>query len=339
MAAVSGIIVKGSAYQCIPTMQLDFFKLSLEKNKTYAVGIDQSTTCMGIFILETNLKSYALLEIKREADVKEVFFRGIKGLLRTLFDGITVSSIVIEEPFPSKFAPTSSMILKELKGRVIDWCGEIPAFSGISVHTVYPQTWKSFIATKKVAKSMDVKVADITKSKTLMADAICNILPPLYNYKILHFAKDYDGFDACGILLGYHMYSHTSNGTPRICGIKEQRHVSFVAYFKIAASEIKDTESLKAPLQLALNDLNPVILAYNTSYNRHDNIRMATSNWNAVITILPPKYTEELCWQFNVDVSDGDVCIMYAIRKGRFSQKVMNYLEKALPCHELVTDR
>ena len=74
MAAVAGIMVKGDRYIIIKPTQLELFEFHLIKEHTYWVGIDQSTTCTGIFMIDAddNMKSYAMLDIKREGTDKEV---------------------------------------------------------------------------------------------------------------------------------------------------------------------------------------------------------------------------------------------------------------------------
>ena len=280
------------------------------------------------------MKSYVMLDVKREGTDKEIYLRGLHGILNMLLTSATIKMVVIEEPFSSKFAPASSMILKELKGKLISWFSQLPQLQNVPVHTIYPQTWKAKICEAAVKKNDTIKYSDAVKNKRTIATVICRTFPLLQNYLNLHFSTDCDGFDACGIILGYIMYSHTKSGMPRICGIKEQRHVSFVGYAQIDKKEITGRDALCKPLGETNYVCSPVMLAYNTDYNRHDNIRMASSNWDAVVTVLPAKQTEELCWRFGFTPDDSKAIVMFVFRKGHYSKLTIEALRYYLPANE-----
>lgn len=336
MAAVAGIMVKDDRYIIIKTTQLELFEFHLVKDHTYYVGIDQSTTCTGIFIMDVDLKSYVMLDVKREGTDKDIYFRGLHGVLNMILTSANIKMVVLEEPFSSKFAPASSMILKELKGKLLAWFSQMPQLRQVPIHTIYPQTWKSKICDVSMNKNDPIKYSDAVKNKKAMASLLCRTFPLLQNYLNLHFSTDCDGFDACGIILGYIMYSHTKGGMPRICGIKEQRHVSLVCYAQVAKSEITGRDALCRPLGEANYSCSPVMLAYNTDYNRHDNIRMASSNWDAVVTVLPAKQTEELCWRFGFVPDNDKAIIMFVFRKGHYTDGAINAIKYYLPANEEV---
>ena len=336
MAAVAGIMVKDDRYIIIKTTQLELFEFHLVKDHTYYVGIDQSTTCTGIFIMDVDLKSYVMLDVKREGTDKDIYFRGLHGVLNMILTSANIKMVVLEEPFSSKFAPASSMILKELKGKLLAWFSQMPQLRQVPIHTIYPQTWKSKICDVSMNKNDPIKYSDAVKNKKAMASLLCRIFPLLQNYLNLHFSTDCDGFDACGIILGYIMYSHTKSGMPRICGIKEQRHVSLVCYAQVAKSEITGRDALCRPLGEANYSCSPVMLAYNTDYNRHDNIRMASSNWDAVVSVLPAKQTEELCWRFGFVPDNDKAIIMFVFRKGHYTDGAINAIKYYLPANEEV---
>ena len=336
MAAVAGIMVKDDRYIIIKTTQLELFEFHLVKDHTYYVGIDQSTTCTGIFIMDVDLKSYVMLDVKREGTDKDIYFRGLHGVLNMILTSANIKMVVLEEPFSSKFAPASSMILKELKGKLLAWFSQMPQLRQVPIHTIYPQTWKSKICDVSMNKNDPIKYSDAVKNKKAMASLLCRTFPLLQNYLNLHFSTDCDGFDACGIILGYIMYSHTKSGMPRICGIKEQRHVSLVCYAQVAKSEITGRDALCRPLGEANYSCSPVMLAYNTDYNRHDNIRMASSNWDAVVTVLPAKQTEELCWRFGFVPDNDKAIIMFVFRKGHYTDGAIRAIKYYLPANEEV---
>ena len=63
---------------------------------------------------------------------------------------------------------------------------------------------------------------------------------------------------------------------------------------------------------------------------------MASSNWDAVVTVLPAKQTEELCWRFGFVPDNDKAIIMFVFRKGHYTDGAINAIKYYLPANEEV---
>lgn len=338
MAIVSACIYvsgKESAYIVEPMRSYEF-KLKLSKNREYLVGIDQSTSCTGIFITDSSGKQWILIDFKRDDNDKDMYFRDLKGFLASLFQGARVSMIIHEEPVPAVIAPTANAVLTELRGKLRDWIAAIPELNLAELHSVYPQTWKNRIVNKKSLKGRDLTVKQIHNSKDKMSAEICRILPFLSEYRERHYASDYDSFDAAGILLGYLKYSRTPNGRRKICGTIEKRHSTIVFYQYVDRSMVDNIAAIEDLLGGLQYSLEPTILLYNTEYSREQNIKMASSNWDNVVTYFPEKQTMPLLWEFGLEYDANKIMMAFIFRKGHLRTSELNQLKSLFPHWEEV---
>lgn len=333
MAVISGMAYykKTDKSMFIDPVPVYKCNIKLPENFKYLVGIDQSSSCTGLFICNKEMTFFSLLEIKNDTGNKEFFYRDLKNLLFSLFNNRDVQLIVHEEPVPNLKQYTSGKILLELKGKLQEWIQDLPSLEKPQLKNLYPQTWKKYVVSKEKAKNCGETFQARSKNKMKIAEDICDIFTFLKEYKKKEYNKDFDGFDATGILLGWLRYSHNENGFPRICGMKEQRHTSLVMYKYVDKSLIKtDPNCIMSQLDYLEFTFRPTFLAFNTEYNKIDNIKMASTNWNCVATILPKKYLEELQWLFSFELDDSKAMLMYVIRKGAFTNKQISNLKEVI---------
>lgn len=340
MSVIAGTVYVKSANKLFDVRPTDLqdFSIQLNDKTSYMVGIDQSTTCTGIAVVDTKFNFYIIFDLKRENEEKTVYLRNLKYFLGRLFNGVEVSMIIHEEPVPSNYAPTSHSVLTELRGKLREWISEIPALNKAELHSMYPQTWKTNIVTKEYAEKIGVPVKKIFNSKAKMADRICDLYPFFRPYRNKHFSIDYDAFDAVGILMGWLRYSRDDKGRPRICGIREKRHVSMVCYAYITLEELKRYGCYANLLGNVKWEIEPLLLMYNTNYTKHENIRMASSNWDAVVTVLPNSQISATCWKFGLEQDNRKIMLMYVFRKGKYKKSVIEEIKYALPNNEEVYD-
>lgn len=340
MATVSGCIcVRKNDEECLIKVQeptnSEKFTLKLKPELAYFVGIDQSSSCTGVFIMDVTNTVTIMIDFKRDTNNKEVFYRELKGFLAETFRNTKVQLIVHEEPIPNPGKAYSGEVLRELRGRLREWISDIPALSKAELHSLYPQSWKKFIVSKENAKNYGQTFKNRCNNKRLIAFDVCQLMPQFKQYWGLHYASDYDAFDAAGILLGYLRYAFDEKGRRRICGIKEKRHVSLVFYSYVDKVELNSNPyALTDQLGNCRYEIEPTLLYFNTEFNKYDNIRMASSNWNSVVTYLPDKYTEELQWLFGFDKDPNKIMVMYVFRKGSLTAGQIRELKIALPWNE-----
>lgn len=174
------------------------------------------------------------------------------------------------------------------------------------------------------------------KCKEKIALDVCDIYPFLEEYRRRRHNVDFDGFDAAGILAGWERHSTAPNGLPRICGMCEKRHKSLVFYNVQSIESLKgNIDGIYTPLGVYGFNFNPTILMFHTDYDKISNIRIATTNNDFVITFLPQKYYNEVKWQFDLNITDKDMVVMYIVRKSKFTKSEIEFLKEAMVWEEI----
>lgn len=339
MALISGCIhVKSRNLTKIITPCRSYdARIKLNRDTSYLIGIDQSTSCTGLFLLDRTMNFWIMLDFKRDDQDKELFFRDLEGFLRELLDDIQVSMVIHEEPIPSSIARTSAAVLNDLKGRLRTWIAHNPALQGAEVHSIYPQTWKSRVLDKKSLEARGLTVKQVCSSKVKMAKELCRYYPFFEEYRKQRFSTDYDSFDAVGILTGYLRYAHDDNGHRVICGMTEKRHKTIVCYRYVDKSELRFPDVVEDSLGGLRYALTPTLLGFNNNYNVMQNIKMASSNWNFVVTILPRQYIQPMQWLFDFREDPNKVMLMFIFRKGYLRDyNAVNTICESFPMHEEV---
>lgn len=307
----------------------------LKKGCTYMVGIDQSTSCTGIYIKESTGLIDLLLDVKRDGMEKETFYRELEGLLKKLLKDVDVGLIVHEEPVPNRAQYYSGKVLLELKGRLRDWIAKIPSLQQASLVSLYPQSWKSLILDKQAAKEEGETLTKRGKSKAKIAIDVCKYVPWFNEYRKLHFSSDYDAFDATGILLGYLQAAFDEDGSRKIYGMQEKRHTSIVYYKYVPADLICSGKNyIKEILQYMWPSVYPTVLFYNDRYKFVENVRMASSNNKVCLTFLPKTEVQRLQWQYNFDKEEKHIMVALICNKGKFTKGELNALDTLFPWHE-----
>lgn len=339
MALLSGCIYvrpKGVMQIIEPCRSYDA-KIKLNKKTSYLVGIDQSTSCTGIFLLDKTATFWILIDFKRDDPNKELFFRDLEGFLRELLDGVRVTLVVHEEPIPSTIAPTAHAVLSDLRGRLRSWIARNPAMENAELHSIYPQTWKSRVLDKAELAGRGLKPKSVFNSKFKMATELCRIYPFFDSYRCRRFSTDFDAFDALGILMGYLKYSHNEKGQHKICGTIEKRHKTIVGYAYVDKNSLSFPGTVDEKLGILRYSLIPAVLSFNAEYSVAQNIKMASSNWNFVVTVLPDKYLQPLMWQFDFKEDKGKVMVLFIFKKSYL--RMYNSVEaicELFPMHEEV---
>lgn len=307
----------------------------LKKDRTYMVGIDQSTSCTGIYIRESAGLIDLVLDVKRDGMEKETFYRELEGLLKKLLKDLKVGLLVHEEPVPNKKQYYSGKVLLELKGRLRDWVSKIPALEKASIVSIYPQSWKSMILDKQAAKESGETLAKRGKVKSKIAQDVCRYTPWFNEYRERHFSTDYDAFDATGILLGYLQAAFNEDGTRKIYGMQEKKHTSSVFYKYVPITMFNgSTNYFKDLLQYMWPSVYPTVLYYNERYKFVENIRMASSNNKVCLTFLPKSEVQRLQWQFNFDKQDNYIMVALVCNKSKFTKGELNSLASLFPWNE-----
>lgn len=342
MAVIAGIAfsTKDQKKSLILPTYSSTFHLKLFPDRHYKVALDQSSTCTGIAICDTMNDTYVMLDFQRDSNSKETFYTELFGFLYETFQNSDVDLLVYERPVPSH--SYARAVLTELKGKLDEWIPRIPGFRNAYVDSLYPQSWKKFIVnTKKGGIIVGGKKKRRGDIKKLVASDICEILPLAEDYFNVCISKDYDSFDALGILLGFQMYAFDERGNMKIHGVEETSHASFVCFRKVTPDDMKQEGDI---LNGIFQEFAPFIgvryLVYNSNYNLYKNVRMSSSNFDRVGTIVPKKEFAALDLEFDMNLEDGDEILMYVYRKGRLSKSEIRCLQSIFPWNkDIISDR
>ena len=323
MNLVTGIIcfLKKEKYYLVDVTELTTFNIKLVANHSWLIGLDQSTSCIGFSMMDTNNEFLIQLDLYRDKRIpKEQFYREVKAFLKRIVKGQKINLIVIEKPVPSKYV-TAGNILRELKGHVEEWIYDIPELECAEFQSIYPQSWKTFVVDKNKGKNRH-------KEKALVASDLVEIFPLLKQYYIRYPFNDYDSFDATGLLYGYLQYAYDSDGYPKICGTIEKTHISLVCYKWIDTKDLS-LDYAKKLFGESWDVLRPVYKSYNFKYSLHENIRMASSNNNAIFTVLPRSELMPFMWQYDIDINDkSKTMVMFVFRRGAFAASTIKFLKQ-----------
>lgn len=332
MAIVSGIITYNIAnkYATFKNQIAKTFNITLPSTRSYEIGIDQSTSCTGIFIKDNKDDVNIMLEVARANISEEDYRKELFGLIGRIIDGKEITLIVCEKPVPKFEQPHTFRVLTKFFSNLEIFLETNPNLSNTSLESIYPQSWKSRIIDKN-------KGTGRINSKRCCAEDLCDVKPLLWNYIDVSPNKDLDGFDACGILLGYKKCAFTEDGRPKIYGDVEKRHKTMVYYRYVDISVMKTTEDfaqeILKPIRHVVNYLKPKFKVYNIDYNLLKNIKMASSKYQFTITQLPDKVLEPLHWKFNFEYDKNKVMIAYIVKEKDFRSGDITVLNTAIPWH------
>lgn len=331
MNTLTGIIlnVKNGDYTIIEKSPIKQFSLSLGKNDIpWRIGIDPATKYSGLAFVREDNRFIILLDLQRDMCLRDdEYYDDMYYLLKRMVTGKNVVRFITEKPFVNpRFRRTSDLLIA-LRGKIEVWARSIPELRESEFGKINTNSWKSLIINPAKGKNR-------FNQKGAIADDLCDLFPPLRMYLNSGIKGDLDSFDALGILLGYEKYTYTENGTKKISGVQEKSHKSFIGYDWVSESEVDG--SWAATRLGAIGQLKrPVYLEYNERYSFAENITMATTSNDAVISIVPDNLLQQFQWKFGIDITEkGKVLIMFIFRKGQLSQAEYHVVQELFPMSE-----
>ena len=323
---------KNENHIMIPEVALGAAQINLDEKEVWDIGIDQSTSCTGLTIMNAEETVAGTFDLHRDRSLDDrVFYRELKQFLTRLVANKKVRILVFEKPVPNPRFKSAQHVLYELKGRLEEWVYEIPELENAKIFdSIYPQTWKSLVMDKSAGKNRANKKIEIARD-------MIKLFPALREYGQAYPYTDYDGFDSLGILTGFKRYAFNEVGMEQIHGTIEKRHTAVVYYFT-ADKAMKFDEVFKA----AFGDLSVVtdlqgmkFLAYNLRYKFNENIRMASSGNYPVMTMLPPNTHDYVKWEFNLDTENKNV-FAFIFKKSALGRSNYNAFCNILPAFQEV---
>lgn len=316
----------------IPEIALSQAQINLDPNMVWDIGIDQSTSCTGVTIMNVDETMAGTFDIHRDRSLEDyVFYRELKQFLTRLVANKKVRILVFEKPVPNQRFRNAQRVLYELKGRLEEWVYDIPELESAAIFdSIFPHSWKPLVMDKS-------KGPNRSNNKLEIARDLIDKFPALREYGLSYPYTDYDGFDSLGILTGFKKYAFNAVGMEQIHGTIEKRHIAAVFYY--AADKDKNFKEVFEEAFSYYHEFASLwemkFLAYNLRYNLTQNIRMASSGRVPVMTMLPPKDHLYVKCNFDMDVDDKNV-FAFIFKKSSLSKNNYDAFCTVLPCNQEV---
>lgn len=330
MNTVTGVIAnnKTGKYAIIERTPIKQFNLNLGDKNVWWVGFDPASRYSGIALLAKDKSFVILLDCKRDVNqLKEQYYEDLYLLLKRLVAGKKVERLVNEKPFTKGKYARASEVLLTLRGKIEIWAKMIPEFAESEFAQINVNAWKSRVLDKTKGKNR-------FNAQGAVADDLCDAFPALLPYRNMLQGGDLDSFDALGAIIGYDLYAYSGTGSERICGEKERSHKSFVGYLWWRIEEFTP-ENIRNFFGEAYPIFKPRVLDYNEEYSLNENVMMASTKYDAVMTILPESQLQPLQWKFGEDFTDENkVMLMFVFRRGKFTVREGECLRKLFSMHE-----
>lgn len=100
-------------------------KKSQSPDARFELSIDQSTTCTGICISNTDSTFYALIDFQRLNTDKELYKSQLRKLISELVKGLRINLTVLEKPLNIKHSKATP-VLRDLHKNIKGWKFDIP---------------------------------------------------------------------------------------------------------------------------------------------------------------------------------------------------------------------
>lgn len=233
----------------------------------YSLAIDASTTCTGFCLMRDDELVHVVFDYARKDTEKEQFFRELEFILTHLIWGLTMEVVLIEQPIlQAKNKHTRSVLLTLCK-RLKNQMKEIPELYGIKPIDIRPNSWKSFMFDGDNYKGG-------YNDKATIARCICNRYPIYEAHYNNVTSKDYDCFDAVGILRYYLDSFKDTLGDDVNFASAEYTH--FTTVWVCYGPNPEENFRLQ-------NDVQVFNMKWNKDYNYYKNVKMASTGHDIVI--------------------------------------------------------
>ena len=207
--------------ECISYNQVYFknrheCKIVLPAGHVYQMGLDQSSTCTGIFIKSYDNTVAWMVEVKREPkqDADDYIFE-LEMFIHQICDGVTFSHVIYERPIESK-AFRSNQVLFQLEGIIRAMSKRYAEFAEAKLDCIENSSWRSVVIDKEVEQKYNRKSATVV--------SVTNALPWTNSYGP-SLNKDNDIYEAIGVLMGWFIVSFDHLGRPYARGDRSSRAV------------------------------------------------------------------------------------------------------------------
>ena len=219
--------------------------LRLDTEDTWQLAMDQSTSNSGIFIKNyTNTKAY-MIEVSRDkgVDADEYIFN-LEMFIHKICEGCKFTHLVYERPIKCE-SFRSDQVLFQLEGILRAMVRRYPEFMTARLDYIENSSWRSVV--------VDTERFSGYSRKEQSAKSIEAIYPWVNGY-CGSLGKDFDVFEAMGVMFGWFYNSFDKLGRPYVRGDKYTGNIGgFILPFQSAESVAKAFEEagIKADWMIA----------------------------------------------------------------------------------------
>lgn len=284
----------------------DAIPIQLDKEATYQIGIDQSTSNTGIVIKDyKNTEFYMIEKLRASGTTSADYMFELEMFLHKLLNGCTVSHVIYEQPIETQNY-RSARVLFQLEGVLIQLGRRYKEFNSALIEPIPNASWRSVIV------SGDNLSQDRKQASRLAIQSA-------YKWSYLYgesLYKDQDVYEAFGILMGWFIKSFDPLGRPYVRGIVPQKTVGGYVIPNVASQDV--VESL-------------------TSYGIKSILRVANPELSVAknLSALVDNYTA-VCVEFTDSYSMLSICIEANIKFDYYDVVTVVVTEANKPCKALV---
>lgn len=297
----------------------EYFKLP--EGVIFDIGADQSNTCTGITIRSVEPGWLIMFEVINDG----VTFDFYRKILLLIFDrilyGTKIRYLIMEEPL-GYITGRRQESLTKLKNLLKDFIENYDHFECKKFDFIAPQSWRKGLMSKDNPHPKTSKLACVWE--------IQRMYPLTVNMKSHEKSTgtDYDGFESCGILVGYLNRYSISNDTDviKILGPRNTIKIG-IGYFIYGPKAQERLISLLKDLKAIQPSLEYKVKLYNEEEGVYGNAKMSLVDDLTVTEIVEDLDKVAIMHRFRYPWNLDDSMYMIVINKKCLKTRTENFLE------------
>lgn len=277
------------------------FPFTLNPDEIYQIGLDQSTSCTGIFIKNFRNTEVYMMEYKANSVTKPTdatsFLINLEMFLHNLCKGTNISHTIYEATIESDNYRTSK-ILAQLAGIVEALPLRYNEFKTTVLDDIANQSWRESVICEEFCEYD-------RKEQSMLS--IQKIFPWTINYG--NSLSSRDVYEAMGILFGWFMKSFDKLGRPYVRGTPFSGNVGIILFPNMSGEEVCNQIN-----SLGIEIANYKV--YNFSLSIFKNIVCSVSKEDAALVEITDKFVIIcMCAEANIKIEDYNIMTALVVRE------------------------
>lgn len=271
----------------------------LEEGEYYQIGVDQSSSNTGLFIKNYKNTLAYMIEIKRDSKQESTdYIYDFEMFLHKIGEGKYFTHLIYERPIivnkGSRVSYRSAQVLFQLEGTIRTLVKRYPEFKTAQLDYIENSSWRSAV----ILEELDDEKTRTEMRKQASAISIETIFPwtRYYNGSI---GKDYDIYEAMGILFGWFMKRHDKFGRPYVRGDDYTGNIGGFVLPNVRSKEVSD--------MLKQSGLDSAWFVENPGKSIYGNLAAGLSEYKIkCVELSDPIAMLALCIECNIKWEDYD---------------------------------